>query len=115
MVANQEGARAIVRRGLGHGASEDPGALRLRLLGTSSPTEALGAHVVADICGTPQLRTLGTGPSVFSQGERIVHLALGGCREDVLVSVGWPNGGVEDFVVPVRGRQVVTLVEGAGD
>ena len=115
LVANQDGAPVTIRRSLGHEEGRDPGALRLRLRGTSSTPEALGARVRAETCVRAVLRTVGTGPSVFSQGDRLVHVPLETCTDDVSVEVIWPSGLAEEFVVasPQRDR-VRTLVEGTG-
>ncbi|MCO4768605.1 MAG: CRTAC1 family protein [Deltaproteobacteria bacterium] len=116
VVANLEGERATVRRSLGHEVGEDPGALRVELRGTVSAREALGARIVAETCARSTLHTVGTGPSVFSQGERVVHIPLEGCLGEALVHVIWPSGTEEVFVVDEPDRaEVLLLVEGTGE
>jgi hypothetical protein len=116
IVANQAGDPVTVRRSLGHEIGHDPGALRLRLQGTASTPEALGARLVAETCARSTLHTVGTGPSVFSQGERIVHVPLQGCLDEVRVHVGWPSGRQESFEVDDVARdEVRVLIEGRGE
>lgn len=116
IVANQDGARASVRRSLGHEDGEDPGALRARLVGRASGREALGARVVAETCVRSTLHTVGTGPSVFSQGERTVHVPLEGCDGETLLHVSWPSGLDETFTVDAGDREIVhVLREGDGE
>ena len=115
LVANQDGARVDVLRSRGH-EGPDPGALRLKLRGTRCNREALGARVVAETCRRSTLHTVGTGPSVFSQGERTLHVPLEGCTGDVEVFVEWPGGAEEHFVVEDPRREVVVvLTEGDGE
>ncbi len=115
LVANLEDEPVTVRRSLGHLPGYDPGALRVMLRGTASNREALGARVVAETCVRFTLHTVGTGPSVFSQGERVVHVPLDGCGAARL-HVAWPSGLEELFVVDDPERDVVReLVEGQGD
>lgn len=116
IVANQDGARVSVRRSLGHEDGRDPGALRARLVGTDSGREALGARVVAETCVRSTLHTVGTGPSVFSQGERVVHVPLEGCTGETVLHVAWPSGVEEQFFLDAGDRDVVhVLREGDGE
>ena len=116
VVANNDGGTVNVHRSLGHEDGKDPGALRLQLQGTVSNREALGARVVAESCARSTLHIVGTGPSVFSQGERVVHVPLEGCTGETTIHVRWPLGIDETFVIAEVDRsEVVTLVEGTGD
>ena len=116
VVANQDDDPVSVRRSLGHEEGRDPGALRLVLRGTESNREALGARLVVETCARFTLHTVGTGPSVFSQGERTVHVPLEGCEGTTYALVAWPSGLEEVFEIDERERDVLmVLVEGTGE
>ncbi|MFO0635984.1 MAG: CRTAC1 family protein [Nannocystaceae bacterium] len=69
------------------------GWLRVRVIGTSSNRDGLGARVTVWIAddGPPQLREIGVGSHYMGHGERIAHFGLGDGDEPVArVQVYWP-------------------------
>ncbi len=93
-------------------------AIALRLRGTKSNRDAIGAQVTVTLGdqddARPLLRTLRAGGAFLSQSSKWIHLGLGdegGAMAQL--SVRWPDGTVERFdPVPRGGRYL--LVEGHG-
>jgi enediyne biosynthesis protein E4 len=78
--------------------------LRLRLIGTTSNRDAIGAVVRVTHGGTTQMRTVKSGSSYLSQSELPVTFGVG--RRDVVerVEMAWPNGRTDEFKNVTTGR-----------
>ncbi|HET8547707.1 MAG TPA: CRTAC1 family protein [Bryobacteraceae bacterium] len=85
---------------------------RLRLVGTKSNRDAIGATVRAFIGSEMSSRTVKSGGSYLSQSELPVTFGLG--RRDTIdrVVVYWPSGRTEEFRNVKAGRH--EIVEGKG-
>jgi hypothetical protein len=85
--------------------------LRLRLVGTKSNRDALGA--VARVFGPEgmQSRMVKSGSSYLSQSEPALTFGLGTRRDAARVVVEWPGGSVQEFKNLAAGSY--RLVEGA--
>ena len=70
--------------------------LRLRLVGTKSNRDAIGAVVRVYTAAGTQSRTVKTGSSYLSQSELALTFGLPG-RDPVRVVVEWPSGAVQEF------------------
>jgi len=87
--------------------------LRVRLVGTTSNRDAIGAGVRIFHDGTSQARTVKSGSSYLSQSELPVTFGVGRRdRVDRLV-VSWPSGRTEEFKNVAAGR-AYECVEGKG-
>ena len=87
--------------------------IRVRLIGTKSNRDAIGARVRIFYEGTSQTRMVRTGSSYLSQSELPVTFGIGGRdRVDRLV-VNWPSGRVDEFKNVAAGR-AYQCVEGQG-
>jgi hypothetical protein len=87
--------------------------LRVRLVGTTSNRDAIGATVRIFHDGSSQARTVKSGSSYLSQSELPVTFGVGRRdRVDRLV-VSWPSGRTEEFKNVAAGR-AYDLVEGKG-
>ena len=86
--------------------------VRLRLIGTKSNRDAIGATVRAFMAGQTSSRTVKSGGSYLSQSELPVTFGLG--RRDGIdrAIVHWPSGGTDEFRNIKAGRY--ELVEGKG-
>src|SRR5258707_14752082 len=87
--------------------------IRVRLTGTKSNRDAIGATVRIFHDGSSQARTVKSGSSYLSQSELPVTFGVGRRdRVDRLV-VSWPSGRTEEFKNVAAGR-AYDLVEGKG-
>jgi hypothetical protein len=71
--------------------------LRLRLIGTKSNRDAIGAVVRVTTPEGTQSRTVKTGSSYLSQSELTLTFGLGPRDSAARVVVEWPNSAVQDF------------------
>jgi hypothetical protein len=69
--------------------------LGLRLRGTYSNRDAIGASVVVDACGKPQYDSVRNGGSYISASDPRLHFGLGACKEVDTVAIKWPRGGTQ--------------------
>jgi hypothetical protein len=67
----------------------------LRLRGTYSNRDAIGARVVIDACGRKQYDTVRNGGSYISAADPRLHFGLGSCAFLDSVTVTWPRGGMQ--------------------
>ncbi len=86
----------------------------LRLVGTRSNRNAIGARVTISAGGLTYVREVRGGGSYYSQNDFRVHVGLGRAASIDRVVVRWPNGGEERWRdVPIR--TITTLTEGQGE
>lgn len=87
--------------------------LRLRLTGTASNREAIGARVTATAGGRTASRLVRTGSSYLSQSELPVTFGLGTAARADKVVIEWPSGKSEDLGALDAGYQY-DVTEGKG-
>src|SRR4030095_5775848 len=85
--------------------------LRLRLAGTRSNRDGLGAVVRVKVGNDTQSAMAQSGSSYLSQSERILTFGLGKAEQADSVEVRWPSGRT-DRLVHVKSGGVVTIQEG---
>jgi hypothetical protein len=87
--------------------------IRLRLVGTKSNRDAIGASVRIFHGGSSQSRMVKTGSSYLSQSELPVTFGVG--QRDLVdrVVINWPSGRTEEFTNVVSGR-AYECIEGKG-
>jgi hypothetical protein len=88
-------------------------ALRVKLQGTSSNRDGIGAVVRVEHGGQHQWQMLRSGSSYLSQSELVLTFGLGADADAVSVQVEWPSGQV-DKLAAVAVDQTVTIQEGKG-
>jgi hypothetical protein len=87
--------------------------LRVRLQGTKSNRDGIGARVTVTVPGgAKQWAMVKTGSSYASQSELLVTFGLGTARGVEAVEVAWPSGQVDRLGPQPAGRTLV-LTEGA--
>jgi enediyne biosynthesis protein E4 len=69
----------------------------LRLKGTRSNRDAIGASIHIDYCGKTQFDTVRNGGSYVSHDDSRLHFGLGTCSEVNRVSIRWPSGTVQEL------------------
>jgi hypothetical protein len=106
VIATNGGPAVLLRNdgGTGHG-------LRLRLAGTRSNRDGLGAVVRVTAGGETQTQMLRSGSSYLSQNEHILTFGLGNRTEADAVEIRWPSGQVDRMTNVKAGSAVVTVKE----
>ena len=87
--------------------------LRLRLTGTRSNRDAIGAKVAVTAGGKRQVEELRSGTSYLSQNELVLHFGLGSAARVEKVEIRWPSGATQ-ILTNLAADQVVRIREAAG-
>jgi hypothetical protein len=107
LLTTNQGAAHLYRNDVAAGARS----LRLRLTGTKSNRDAIGAVVRLTTQDATQMRTVKTGSSYFSQSELTLTFGLGPRDAATRIVVDWPSGTVQEFTKVAAGAW--ECVEGA--
>ena len=109
LVTNNGGRAELLRNdGSGHGP-----ALLLRLIGTKSNRDAIGARVRVTTGSRTQVREVVSGVSYLGQNDLRVHVGLGDRARVDRLEIRWPSGLVEQ-VADVSANGILTIREGQG-
>jgi len=87
--------------------------LRIKLVGTKSNRDGIGAVVRVTAGGGTQDQMLRSGGSYESASELVLTFGLGAAAQADAIEVRWPSGQT-DNLKNVRADQIITLKEGAG-
>lgn len=87
--------------------------LLVRLVGTKSNRDAVGARLTLIVGSMTQTREVKAGSSYLGQNELRAHFGLGQAARIDRLEVRWPSGTVERFE-RLEANQIVTIVEGRG-
>jgi hypothetical protein len=85
----------------------------LKLLGTKSNRDAIGARVTVRANGRQQVQEVRSGGGYISQSDFRLHFGLGTATMADTVEIKWPSGLVEKLK-NITANQIVTIKEGAG-
>ena len=96
-----------------HNEGVENHSLRVRLVGTKSNRDGIGAVVRVTSGKDGQWQMLRSGSSYLSQSELVLTFGLGKEVKADSVEVQWPSGGV-DKLTNVPGSQAITIQEGKG-
>ncbi|MDE3105957.1 MAG: CRTAC1 family protein [Acidobacteriota bacterium] len=88
--------------------------LGVRLLGTRSNRDAIGARVTLHAATRNWVDEVRSGSSLGSSSDLRLHFGLGQITALERITVRWPNGQVEEFDAPAHVDQYVQLTEGKG-
>lgn len=81
----------------------------LRLRGTRSNRDAIGARVQVDFCGTKAFDSIRNGGSYLSRNDPRLHFGLGSCGSIDKVTIRWPSGLQQELTqVPARRYTEIT-------
>src|ERR1700752_342073 len=87
--------------------------LRIKLVGTKSNRDGIGAVVRVSAAGDKQWKMLRSGSSYLSQSELVLTFGLGAQAKADAIEIQWPSGQV-DKLSNVNAGQTVTVQEGKG-
>ncbi len=88
-------------------------AIRLRLVGTKSNRDAIGAVVRVFYDGTSRVQMVKTGSSYLSQSELPLTFGVGRRDRVERIAIAWPSGQTEEFRNVAAGK-AYECVEGRG-
>jgi hypothetical protein len=88
-------------------------AVLLRLIGTASNRDAVGARVRLTAGSRTQIREVAAGSSYLGQNDIRLHFGLGPLSMVERVEIQWPSGKSETLQT-VAANQILTVREGAG-
>jgi len=95
------------------GATEKPGNwVELRLTGTKSNRDAIGARVTLKAGGMSLMREVNGGNGYSSQSTKRLHFGIGSTAKIDSVEIRWPSGLVEKVTVPMN--KITKIQEGKG-
>jgi hypothetical protein len=109
LVTNNAGVADLLRNGGVTGSNS----LLVKLVGTQSNRNAIGARVRVTAGGKTQVREVRAGSSYLGQHDLRVHFGLGRTTAVERLEIRWPNGQTET-VPNVATNQIVTITEGNG-
>jgi hypothetical protein len=109
LITTNNGPARLFRNDIG----SDHRSVRIRLIGTKSNRDAIGAVVRIFHGGTSQSRTVRGGSSYLSQSELPVTFGVGARDRVDRVVIAWPSGRLDDFPGVATGR-AYTCMEGSG-
>ena len=109
IVTNNGGPAEVLRNGGGTGRHS----IEIRIIGTRSNRDGLGARVTVIAGGRTQVREVKSGSSYLGQNELRLHVGLGEANRVDRIDVRWPAGGNET-IRDVAANQMVTITEGQG-
>ena len=90
LVANFDQPPALLRN-----SGNDNHWLKVRLVGTRSNRDGIGARLVLRAGGREQIREVHSGTSFLSQNSLIAHFGLGQSRSVDQLIIKWPSGAVQ--------------------
>jgi hypothetical protein len=87
--------------------------LRIKLVGTKSNRDGIGAVVRVSAGGDKQWLTMKSGSSYLSQSELVLTFGMGSKTKADTVEIDWPSGQV-DKLSNIATGQTVTIQEARG-
>jgi hypothetical protein len=96
-----------------HNVTAKPGNwIELKLIGTKSNRDAIGARVRIQAGGLTQIREVDGGNGYAGQSTRRVHFGLGKAANIDSLQIRWPSGTTENVQVPMN--RLTYIEEGRG-
>jgi hypothetical protein len=109
LVTNNGGPAGLLRNDGGNRAN----ALLIRLIGTMSNRDAIGARLRVTAGSRTQVREATAGSSYLGQSDTRVHFGLGDRSSVDRLEIWWPSGRTE-VLQNMPASQVITVREGGG-
>jgi hypothetical protein len=101
-------------RGIAVADFDDDGRIELKLIGTKSNRDAIGARATLKLGGETLIREVNGGNGYSGQSSARLHFGLGAATKIDSLEIRWPSGKVEKVSVPIAIDRVTTLREGEG-
>ena len=80
--------------------------ISMKLVGTKSNRDAIGARVTVVSAGRRQIQEVRSGGSYISQNDFRLHFGLGKATHVDSIEVRWPNGAIQKFSGPMANQNV---------
>ena len=112
LIASNGGSAHLFRNVAANDAAANR-SLRMKLVGTKSNRDGIGATVKVTSGGETQTQMMRSGSSYLSASELVLTFGLGQREKAETLEIRWPSGQVEQLT-NVAGGQTVTLTEGKG-
>jgi hypothetical protein len=112
LLATNGGPTYLFRNQVQPGTSANR-SVRLKLVGTKSNRDGIGAVVRLSAGGDTQTQMLRSGSSYLSSSELILTFGLAQHDKADAIDIRWPSGQV-DHLANVAAGQTVTITEGKG-
>jgi hypothetical protein len=84
--------------------------IRLKLVGTQSNREGIGAKIFIQAKGAVQYREAGHGESGYAQDALPVHFGLGDARQVEWIKISWPSG-INQIIKKVSPNRTIIIHE----
>ncbi len=101
--------KSLLYRGRAEGAGNW---IELKLIGTKSNRDAIGAKVTLAAGGLKQIREVNGGNGYAGQSTLRLHFGVGKAAKADSIEIRWPSGAVEKISAPIN--QVTYVQEGKG-
>lgn len=85
----------------------------LKLVGTRSNRDAIGARVILRAAGHEQMQEVRSGGSYISQNDFRLHFGLGEATKVDSIEIYWPSGSTQSFT-GIAANRVLQITEGKG-
>jgi len=93
--------------------------IEIKLIGTKSNRDGIGARVQIQAGGLTQIRELDGGNGYSSQSTRRIHFGLGTATKIDSMQIHWPSGRVDQLTVPLNRlsyvQEGIGIVKEGGD
>lgn len=87
--------------------------LNIKLVGTTSNRDAVGARIVVAAGDLVQTDEIHSGSGYAAQNSLVQHFGLGEAAQIDRLTIYWPSGAVEEFT-DLAADQTIQVVEGSG-
>jgi hypothetical protein len=113
LLLSTNGGPVYLFRNDAQGAAASNKSLRIKLIGTKSNRDGVGATVRVTSGGETQTQMLRSGSSYLSASELVLTFGLAGREKADAIEIRWPSGQV-DRLASVPAGQTATMTEGKG-
>jgi hypothetical protein len=113
LLLSTNGGPVYLFRNEAHGSVAANRSLRLKLVGTKSNKDGIGAIVRVTSGGDTQTQVLRSGSSYLSSSELILTFGLAQRDKAESIEIHWPSGQV-DYLSSVAVGQTISVTEGKG-